>query len=285
MSGKKPQRSPSLLGDRIRQLLGVDQDPDPEDSPPRSRRGLFQSLSSSNLAAPAPPSSSLPPQIPRSFYLGDLDIAARLRGSRSLHNSPAHTCGLGQKYDSSHNHQHHHCQHHRGDSNQRTYSSLSSAGPGDHCATPVTDSELPCGVADALRHLDTHPGPLTSELADTNHSNSARNRNESHLLNYTRYGRIRHTIIAARHLPGCSHYSNVLNYSGPVQLRRHRSSQGLDTCQGGGCRDTCHSMPHVPHPNNRHSVHFDSLSHAAISGLETLDFPPRKKTWPPEGPR
>ena len=206
MSGKKPQRSPSLLGDRIRQLLGVDQDPDPEDSPPRSRRGLFQSLSSSNLAAPAPPSSSLPPQIPRSFYLGDLDIAARLRGSRSLHNSPAHTCGLGQKYDNSHNHQHHHCQHHRGDSNQRTYSSLSSAGPGDHCATPVTDSELPCGVADALRHLDTHPGPLTSELADTNHSNSARNRNESHLLNYTRYdGRIRHTIIAARHLPGCIH--------------------------------------------------------------------------------
>ena len=202
VSGKKPQRSPSLLGDRIRQLLGVDQDPEPEDSPPRSRRGLFQSLSSSNLAPPAPPSSSLPPQIPRSFYLGDLDIAARLRGSRSLHNSPAHTCGLGQKYDTSHSHQHHHCQHHRGDSNQRTYSSLSS-GPGDHCATPVTDSErgsdmagLPCGVADALRHLDTHTGPLTSELADTNHSNSARNRNESHLLNYARYGRIRHTIIA-----------------------------------------------------------------------------------------
>ena len=212
VSGKKPQRSPSLLGDRIRQLLGVEPDPEPEDSPPRSRRGLFQSLSSSNLCPPAPPSSSLPPQIPRSFYLGDLDIAARLRGSRSLHNSPAHTCGLGQKYDNSHNHQHHHCQHHHGDSNQRTYSSLSSSG--DHCATPVTDQErgsemagmagLPCGVADALRHLDTQTGPLTSELADTNHSNSARNRNESHLLNYARYGRIRHTIIA-RHLHSCVH--------------------------------------------------------------------------------
>ena len=30
---------------------------------------------------------------------------------------------------------------------------------------------------------------------------------------------------------------------------------------------------------------FDSLSHAAISGPETLDFPPRKRTWPPDGPR
>ena len=179
LPGKKPQRSPSLLGDRIRQLLGVDQDPEPEDSPPRSRRGLFQSLSSSNLAPPAPPSSSLPPQIPRSFYLGDLDIAARLRGSRSLHNSPAHTCGLGHKYGGGH--QHHHC-HGHGDT--RTLSGVSpSAGGGDHC-----DHERGSAVSDALRHLDTGPGPLTSELADTNHSNSARNRNESHLLNYTRYG-------------------------------------------------------------------------------------------------
>ena len=76
-----------------------------------------------------------------------------------------------------------------------------------------------------------------------------------------------------------------ITFSAPVQLRRHRSSQGLDTCQGGGYRDTCHQVAHVSAPNNRHSVHFDSLSHAAISGLETLDFPVRKKTWPPDGPR
>ena len=35
---------------------------------------------------------------------------------------------------------------------------------------------------------------------------------------------------------------------------------------------------------SRHSVHWDSVAHAS-SGLETLDFPPRKKTWPPDGSR
>ena len=35
---------------------------------------------------------------------------------------------------------------------------------------------------------------------------------------------------------------------------------------------------------SRHSVHWDSAAHAS-SGLETLDFPPRKKTWPPDGSR
>lgn len=257
MSCKKPQRSPSLLGDRIRQLLGVEPDPDPEDSPPRSRRGLFQSLSSSNLCPPAPPSSSLPPQIPRSFYLGDLDIAARLRGSRSLHNSPAHTCGLGQKYDNSHNHQHHHCQHHHGDSNQRTYSSLSSSG--DHCAAPALDSErgsemtsmagLPCGVADALRHLDTGTGPLTSELADTNHSNSARNRNESHLLNYARYGRIRHTIIA-RHLHSCVHITLMFSIiAAPSSFGDTAPARAWTRVRAGGAgtRVTpCHTWPPTP---------------------------------------
>ena len=90
----------------------------------------------------------------------------------------------------------------------------------------------------------TAPVKLTSELADTNHNNSARSRNEA--------------------LSG-----------GPVLLRRHRSSQNLELAD---CSDSaCHSQA-------RHSVHFDSLSHA-VSGLETLDFPPRKKTWPPDGPR
>lgn len=60
--------------------------------------------------------------------------------------------------------------------------------------------------------------------------------------------------------------------SGPVPLRRHRSNQNLP--------DSCHHL--LSH--NRHSVHFDSVSHA-VSGLETLDFPPRKKTWPQDGPR
>ena len=51
---KKPQRSPSLLGDRIKALLGVDHDSgdhNNDDSPPRSRRGLFQSVSTNNLSS------------------------------------------------------------------------------------------------------------------------------------------------------------------------------------------------------------------------------------------
>ena len=75
--------------------------------------------------------------------------------------------------------------------------------------------------------------------------------------------------------------------SGSVQLRRHRSSQGLDT--GGHCHHGDHIVDHDEHhhhhPGNRHSIHFDSVTHAAITGLETLDFPVRKKTWPPDGPR
>ena len=70
-----------------------------------------------------------------------------------------------------------------------------------------------------------------------------------------------------------------------VQLRRHRSSQGLDTChtgEPGDSGDTGHCHYHAG--GSRHSVHFDSVSHA-MSGLETLDFPVRKKTWPPDGPR
>ena len=84
-AGKKAQRSPSLLGERIKQLLGVEEEPD---SPPRSRKGLYQSVSSSNLTH-HPASSSLPPQVPRSFYLGELgELPSQLRGSRSLHTSP-----------------------------------------------------------------------------------------------------------------------------------------------------------------------------------------------------
>ena len=158
---KKPVRSPSLLGD-IKQLLGVDTETEDsqvtnhsaasghvtsyssligQDSPPRSRRGLFQSLSSSNLHQP--PSSSLPPQIPRSFYLGDLDIPARLRGTRSQHSSPCvpapPPCSLKHGLHSHHSHNHRHCE----ESNQRTYKSLSETR--SHCATPVTDSELGSG--------------------------------------------------------------------------------------------------------------------------------------------
>ena len=158
---KKAVRSPSLLGD-IKQLLGVDTEtedsqvtnhsapaghvtsyssPIGQDSPPRSRRGLFQSLSSSNLHQP--PSSSLPPQIPRSFYLGDLDIPARLRGTRSQHSSPCvpapPPCSLKHGLHTHHSHSHRHCE----ESNQRTYKSLSETR--SHCATPVTDSELGSG--------------------------------------------------------------------------------------------------------------------------------------------
>ena len=181
---KKPQRSPSLLGDRIKQLLGVDTDHhhDEDDSPPRSRRGLFQSVSSTNLSQPHPPSSSLPPQIPRSFYLGDLDIPSKLRGSRSLHNSPAaHNCSITQKYDPRN--------HYHDNNNQRIYKSLS---PSDSCPTPVSDSDRSDMTSHGHQCQYTGHGhhhitvPLTSELADTNNSNSARSRNESHLANCSR---------------------------------------------------------------------------------------------------
>ena len=83
-----------------------------------------------------------------------------------------------------------------------------------------------------------------------------------------------------------SHISTHFFVFSHVQLRRHRSSQGLDTCHtgdpGDSGADTGHCHHH--HGGNRHSVHFDSVSHA-MSGLETLDFPVRKKTWPPDGPR
>ena len=230
-----------------------------EGSPPRSRRGLFQSVSSTNLAAP--PSSSLPPQVPRSFYLGDLDLAARLRGSRSLHNSPAHTCGLGRKYDS-HHHHHGHRQH--GDSNQRTYSSLSPA-PGDHCATP--DSELPRGVADALRHLDV---PLTSELADTNHSNSARNRNESHLLNYIRYGGALDTQLHP--WVHTNVHTNVLHY-----IQRPRPAQAAPLQPGPG---------HVPGRGlPRHVSPGGSRVHPQQQAQRPLRQPEPRRHLRPRDPR
>ena len=76
--------------------------------------------------------------------------------------------------------------------NQRIYKSLS---PSESCSTPVTDSERssdscsrcspPYYVADTLMHHSSVPH--TTELADTNNSNSARSRNESHLTNCSRY--------------------------------------------------------------------------------------------------
>ena len=177
---KKAVRSPSLLGD-IKQLLGVDTETEDsqvtnhsaaaghvtsyssligQDSPPRSRRGLFQSLSSSNLHQP--PSSSLPPQIPRSFYLGDLDIPARLRGTRSQHSSPCvpapPPCSLKHGLHTHHSHSHRHCE----ESNQRTYKSLSETR--SHCATPVTDSELGSGPPRLPlgRYMADTGGPLFS---------------------------------------------------------------------------------------------------------------------------
>ena len=97
------------------------------------------------------------------------------------------------------------------------------------------------------------------------------------------YGNIFHQLV--------SETAQNLNYlccSGGVQLRRHRSSQGLDSsghCHHGG-HSGDHDDHHHHHPgNNRHSIHIDSATHAAITGLETLDFPVRKKTWPPDGPR
>ena len=54
---KKAQRSPSLLGERIKQMLGVEDEEKP-DCPPRSRRCLYQSVSSTNLSPPPPPPSS-----------------------------------------------------------------------------------------------------------------------------------------------------------------------------------------------------------------------------------
>ena len=221
--GKKAQRSPSLLSERIKQLLGVEDEPD---SPPRSRKGLYQSVSSSNLS-PHPASSSLPPQVPRSFYLGDLQhLPAQLRGSRSLHTSP-HPSSLPQP----------------------------QLSPSDSCSTPGTDSARSSCSCLARPPYTVPEVPLTSELADTNHNNQARLRPED-----LRSGANTELSVVMRS-----------TYSGPVPLRRHRSSQNLDTC-------------HHNQPNNRHSVHFDSVSHA-MSGLETLDFPPRKKTWPPDGPR
>merc|ERR1711892_1586150 len=239
VSHRKPQRTPSNLGDKLKQLLGVEMG----DPPPRSRRGLFQSVSSTNLSSQShQPSTSLPPQIPRSFYLGELDIPANLRGSRSMHNSPHPPCSLQQRFDST-----------RID-NQRNNKSLS---PSDSCSTPHTDScsdlnsaandyssKPPYYVSDTFKPLAV---PLTSELTDTNNSNSSRNRHESHLV-------------------------ECFNQS--VQLRRHRSTHALDQAEYEQAR----------HLSNRHSVHFDSVNHA-MSGLETLDFPVRKKTWPPDGAR
>jgi len=236
---RKPQRTPSNLGDKLKQLLGVETG----SPPPRSRRGLFQSVSSTDLCPQShQPSTSLPPQIPRSFYLGELDIPAKLRGSRSMHNSPHPPCSLQQRFDS------------KRIANQRSQKSLS---PSDSCSTPHTDScsdlnssvndyslKPPYYVSDTLNPLDV---PLTSELTDTNNSNSSRNRHESHV-------------------------AECFNQS--VQLRRHRSTHALDHAEYG----------HARNPANRHSVHFDSVNHA-MSGLETLDFPVRKKTWPPDGAR
>lgn len=79
-----PQRTNSQRGEREEER--------------RSRRALFQSVSTSNLNQQ--PSSSLPPPpLPR-FHLGDLDQSAlppKLRGSRSLHGSPQ-PCSLQQRY-------------------------------------------------------------------------------------------------------------------------------------------------------------------------------------------
>ena len=239
ISQRKPQRTPSNLGDKLKQLLGVETC----DPLPRSRRGLFQSVSSTNLSSPShQPSTSLPPQIPRSFYLGELDIPANLRGSRSMHNSPHPPCSLQQRFNSK-----------RLDC-QRNHKSLS---PSDSCPTPHTDScsdlnsstneysaKPPYYVSDTFKPLDV---PLTSELTDTNNSNSSRNRHESHLVE-------------------C--------FNQATQLRRHRSTHALDHTEFEQTRN----------PANRHSVHFDSVNHA-MSGLETLDFPVRKKTWPPDGAR
>ena len=152
-AGKKAQRSPSLLGERIKQLLGVEEEPD---SPPRSRKGLYQSVSSSNLSH-HPASSSLPPQVPRSFYLGELgELPAQLRGSRSLHTSP-HPTSLPQQ---------------------------PQVSPSS-CSTPATDSASECECVGRPPYYVADI-PLTSELADTNHDNQARNRNESHHINCIR---------------------------------------------------------------------------------------------------
>ena len=186
-------------------MLGVDQDDgDTDDSPPRSRRGLFQSHSTSSSQAPG---SSLPPQIPRSFYLGDVDIP-RLGGSRSLHCSP-HTCQGGQE--------------HR-DQSQHGHGGRCSREPPQHCHS------------------------LTQ-------------------------GETQRTSSESGERPRPPYYVGDT----VVQLRRHRSTQGLNTGghhEGGQC-------DHGAHGQARHSVHWDN----AASGLETLDFPVRKKTWPPDGPR
>ena len=203
-------------------------------SPARSRRGLFQSLSSSNLAGGGSgvhqTASSLPPHAPRSFYLGELDLVAGLRGSRSHHASPAQPpASLQQRFQPAR----------PADSGGRGYRSLGVAGADHHCpVTPHTtdcesgSSELGCPLPGSGPRV-----PPTAELADTARPPQQPRRQ--------------------------------------VRLRRHRSSHALDLADG------CEAALQL---GNRHSVHFDTARHAQ-SGLETLDFPPRKKTWPPDGPR
>ena len=104
--------------------------------------------------------------------------------------------------------------------------------------------------------------PLTSELTDTNNSNnSSSSRNRHH-----------HSNQHHHHVESLTH-AECFN-PGSIQLRRHRSTHALEHAEFDQTRN----------PSNRHSVHFDSANHA-MSGLETLDFPVRKKTWPPDGSR